>query len=210
MGSRASSGALLSCLLREGESEAVRETALRLVRALRYILRRAAEAERDGMDASAFREAFHEIVSVLRGLLTGEVPSEVVVSLLNCIDKAAQDGKMDGGPGSGNHGHKGRPGQQGGSSRSLSPKEREKIKKRLVGQKTHDGIEIKSVSSHAFDRIGGRKMSTGRIDQMRTQGKVSPGNQPDTRCYDIEGSRMVLNTATGNIITVMWRGGKKE
>jgi phage-related protein (TIGR01555 family) len=116
----------------------------------------------------------------------------------------------DGGPGSGNHGHKGRPGQKGGSEHSLGPKEKAKITKRLVGQQTHDGVTIRSVSSHAFDRIGGRKMSVGRIDRMRTEGVPSPGNRPHTRCYDIDGSRMVIDTESGNVMTVMWRGGRKK
>lgn len=116
----------------------------------------------------------------------------------------------DGGPGSGNHGHKGRPGQKGGSEHSLVPKEKAKITKRLVGQQTHDGVTIRSVSSHAFDRIGGRKMSVGRIDRMRTEGVPSPGNRPHTRCYDIDGSRMVIDTESGNVMTVMWRGGRKK
>ena len=102
------------------------------------------------------------------------------------------------------------PGQPTGSKASLSPKEKDKVVSRLVGQKTHDGIEIKSVSSHAFDRIAGRKMSVGRIDRMRTQGKVSPGHTEQTRCYDIEGSRMVVDTKSGNVVTIMWRGGKKH
>ena len=117
---------------------------------------------------------------------------------------------QDGGPGSGNHGHKGRPGQKGGSEHSLSQQEKARIEKRLVGQKTHDGVEIRSVSAHAFDRIGGRKMSVGRIDRMRNEGVPSPGNRPHTRCYDIDGSRMVVDTESGNVITVMWRGGRKK
>lgn len=135
----------------------------------------------------------------------------------NPIDKSAkkdtikyQATTVDGGPGSGNHGHKGRPGQKGGSEHSLGPKEREKVEKRLVGQTTHDGVEIRSVSEHAFDRIGGRKMSMGRIDRMRTEGVANPGNRPHTRCYDIEGSRMVIDTDSGNVMTVMWRGGRKK
>lgn len=79
-----------------------------------------------------------------------------------------------------------------------------------MGQKTHDGVEIRSVSAHAFDRIGGRKMSVGRIDRMRNEGVPSPGKRPHTRCYDIDGSRMVVDTESGNVITVMWRGGRKK
>lgn len=108
--------------------------------------------------------------------------------------------EMDGGPGSGK-----KPG--GGS---LSEKDKAKLSNRLVGQKTHDGIEIKSVSSHAFDRVGGRRISPGRIDKMRTEGEVSEGNNPHTRCYDVDGSRMVVDTDSGKVVTVMWRKGKKK
>lgn len=116
----------------------------------------------------------------------------------------------DGGPGSGNFGHEGQPGQVGGSKQSLSQKERKKVVKRLVGQKTHDGVTIRAVANHAFDRIGGRKISLGRIDKMRNNGTVSPGNRPHTRCYDIEGSRMVVDTESGTVMTVMWRKGGRE
>lgn len=116
----------------------------------------------------------------------------------------------DGGPGSGNHGHEGRKGRVGGSGSSLSSKDKAKISKRLVGQKTHDGIEIKSISAHAFDRIGGRKISVGRIDRMRTEGVISKGHTENTRCYDIPGSRMVLDVSSGNVVTIMWRTGGKR
>ena len=208
--------------------------ALRLTRLARHILRRVRQDERD---ADAWREAFHDIIPILYGLLSGEISSEQVKSLfekipenlmadddktnkisVNSLDKSPKFDKIksrnfqsntDGGSGSGNFGHKGRPGQQGGSGQSLSPAEKAKITKRLVGQSTHDEIIIKSVSLHAFDRIAGRKMSVGRIDRMRNTGTTSPGNLPHTRCYDIDGSRMVIDTNNGKVITVMWRKGGK-
>ena len=170
--------------------------------------------ELDGLEASMF-QPFKDSLEVLDKCLNGEYVNPIISE--NPIDKSAQsvtiksqDTTEDGGPGSGNHGHKGRPGQQGGSDHSLGAKEKAKITKRLVGQRTHDGIVIRSVSAHAFDRIGGRKMSVGRIDRMRTEGVPSPGNRPHTRCYDIDGSRMVIDTDSGNVMTVMWRGGRKK
>lgn len=153
------------------------------------------------IDAGIAFPPFAESVKLLLHGLTPGSPSDTI----NPIPT-----NTDGGPGSGNFGHEGRKGQVGGSGGSLGQKEKDKIVKRLVGQSTHDGVVIRSVSAHAFDRIGGRKLSVGRIDSMRTQGTISPGHQPDTRCYDVPGSRMVINTKTGNVITVMWRrGGKK-
>ena len=97
---------------------------------------------------------------------------------------------------------------QPNNARSSSQTKREKITKRLVGQTTHDGIEIKSISKHAFNRIAGRKISMGRIEKMITTGKVSNGNQPDTKVYDIDGSRMVIDSKTGTVISIMWRNKK--
>ena len=153
------------------------------------------------IDAGVAFPPFAKSVKLLLHGLTPESPSDTINPTPT---------NTDGGPGSGNFGHEGRKGQVGGSGGSLGQKEKDKIVKRLVGQSTHDGVVIRSVSAHAFDRIGSRKLSAGRIDSMRTQGAVSPGHQPDTRCYDVPGSRMVINTKTGNVITVMWRrGGKK-
>ena len=106
----------------------------------------------------------------------------------------------DGGPGSGRY-----PKGSGGFSNA----EKKKITKRFVGSKTHDGVEIKSFSSHAFDRVGGRKISPGRIEKMMLSGKVSQGHTSNTRCYDHDGSRMVIDTTTGKVVTVMWRRNKQ-
>lgn len=87
---------------------------------------------------------------------------------------------------------------------------REKIAERLIGQTTSDGVKITGVSGHAFDRLGGRKISTGRVEKMLQSTDIKPGHTEATRCYDIPGSRMVVDVKTGNVVTVMWRrGGKK-
>lgn len=97
-------------------------------------------------------------------------------------------------------------GSSSGSSSSGSDA-RSKITKRLVGQTTSDGVKITGVSGHAFDRLGGRKISTGRVEKMLQSKDVKPGHTPTTRCYDIPGSRMVVDVKTGNVVTVMWRRG---
>ena len=117
--------------------------ALRLTRLARYILRR---VRQDGRNADAWREAFHDIIPILYGLLSGEISSEQVRSLfekipenlmvdddktnkisVNPLDNSQNSDKIelgnpqsntDGGAGSGNHGHKGVKGQRGGSSPS--------------------------------------------------------------------------------------------
>ena len=56
-------------------------------------------------------------------------------------------------------------------------------------------VKITGVSGHAFDRLGGRKISTGRVEKMLQSKDVKPGHTPTTRCYDIPGSRMVVDVA---------------
>lgn len=116
----------------------------------------------------------------------------------SACDIIKEKGEMDGGPGSGK------------KPNGLSEQDKAKLSSRLIGQKTHDGVEIKSISSHAFDRVSGRRISPSRIDKMRTEGQVSDGNNPHTRCYDVDGSRMVVDIDSGKVVTVMWRRGKKK
>lgn len=94
---------------------------LTLVRLSRHILRRIMTAERDGHDAAAYRHAFHLTVQALSGLLTGKITASDLTTLNAFLDKSTIGAKirtmdMDGGPGSGNWGHAGRPGKVGGSS----------------------------------------------------------------------------------------------
>lgn len=107
--------------------------------------------------------------------------------------------ETDGGPGSGKK-------PEGGHR--LSRKDIEKFKKRFIGFKTSDGHTIKSVSNHAFDRVGGRLLPNGRVERMLTEGKICPGHTLNTQCYDVGGSRLVLDTSNGKIVTIMWRHGK--
>lgn len=118
--------------------------------------------------------------------------------------------KGDGGPGSGNFGHEGRPGQQGGSGRQLSAAEKAAISKQLIGKKTADGVTIKRVSDHAFDRLGERSIPAETVEQLMASTNTSPGHTETTRCYDIEGRRMVLNVKNGTVVTVMKRNGGKR
>ncbi|MCM1059070.1 MAG: DUF1073 domain-containing protein [Eubacterium sp.] len=117
----------------------------------------------------------------------------------------------EGNSNSGNHNHSGRPGQRGGSQRQLSKQEKTKISNRIVGQKTSDGVEVKGITNHAFERIGERKISAKRIENMLASAEVSEDkkNPESRRCYDVSGSRLVLDVNDGKIITVEWRRSNK-
>ena len=98
--------------------------------------------------------------------------------------------------------HKGKGGNTG---RHVGKAEREKIKNRFVGTTTSQGTKITGVSDHAFDRLGGRLMSPGRMQKMLDSTDVKPDKTfPDRKLYDIPGSRMVVSDS-GVIVTMMWR-----
>lgn len=92
----------------------------------------------------------------------------------------------------------------------LSKADKEKYKKRIVGQKTSDGVTITGFRDHAFDRIAQRNMSMGQIEKLLQSSQVSPDKTyPDRNCYDVPGKRLVLDKTTGEIVTIEWRRQNK-
>ena len=138
---------------------------------------------------------------------------------------------LDGGKGSGNFGHAGRPGKVGGSAqgggssseaseyrkptgivlnknggKTLDKAERKRYSDILIGHKTPDGVTVKNISLHAYERLAGREISPGRArDALNNNGKPSK-NDESCLTYDRSGIRVVLNRRTGNIVTVAKRG----
>lgn len=88
----------------------------------------------------------------------------------------------------------------------LSPADKARYTKRIVGQTTSDGVKITGFSGHAFDRVAQRNVSAKRIEAMIRSAKVSQDKKhPNRRCYDVKGSRLVLDHTTGTIVTIEWR-----
>lgn len=88
----------------------------------------------------------------------------------------------------------------------LSSSDKAKYRNRIVGQKTSDGVQVKGFSNHAFDRIAQRNLSPKRIEDMLRSQNVSPDKTyQNRRCYDVKGSRLVLDHTTGTIVTIEWR-----
>ena len=152
----------------------------------------------EGLGEEENLQNFNTQTPVESSIIKGQGNSDRMDSFKESDHPRDKNGKFTGGASSG-------PGTPPKSSNGLTDAEKRKISERFVGTKTHDGVEIKSFSSHAFDRVGGRKISPGRIEKMMSQGTVSQGHTPNTRCYDHNGSRMVLDTDTGKVVTVMWR-----
>ena len=152
----------------------------------------------EGLGEEENLQNFNTQTPVESSIIKGQGNSDRMDSFKESDHPRDKNGKFTGGASSG-------PGTPPKSSNGLTDAEKRKTSERFVGTKTHDGVEIKSFSSHAFDRVGGRKISPGRIEKMMSQGTVSQGHTPNTRCYDHNGSRMVLDTDTGKVVTVMWR-----
>ena len=88
----------------------------------------------------------------------------------------------------------------------LSSSDKARYRNRIVGQKTSDGVQVKGFSDHAFDRIAQRNLSPKRIEDMLRSPNVSPDKTyQNRRCYDVKGSRLVLDHTTGTIVTIEWR-----
>lgn len=89
--------------------------------------------------------------------------------------------------------------------KTLDSAERKRYSKILLGSKTSDGIEIKSISQHAYDRAAQRGISPGKIlDTLKADPVVSK-NDRSCNLYDVQGCRVVLNKKTGNLVTIMYR-----
>lgn len=109
-----------------------------------------------------------------------------------------QETSEDGGPGSGKQ------------RTHLSEEDKASYTKRIVGQKTSDGVEVTGFRDHAFDRIAQRNISKAQIERMLQSPDVSPDKTyPERNCYDIKGKRLVLDMTTGEIITVEKRRQNK-
>lgn len=110
----------------------------------------------------------------LTDLLNGRVklfgPFEDSLDLLiDTLDMRRDEGNSN----SGNHNHKGRPGQLGGSGgggsslgKPLSMQQRKEYEKKIVGQRTSKGVTIKKLSKHTYDRCGQRRLSADKVKEV--------------------------------------------
>lgn len=113
---------------------------------------------------------------------------------------------------SGNHNHKGRPGQLGGSGgggsglgKPLSAGQRKEYEKKMVGQKTSKGVTIKKLSRHTCDRCGERRLSADKVmDAVQHPETVKRDNTHDGNKFRYQKGRViaVVDHDNGEIVTV--------
>lgn len=151
-----------------------------------------------------FAESLEQFEALMKNYLTTS----------NSTDTLTSEGNEDGGTGSGNFGHGGRPGKVGGSSgggsgaKHLSSKDRIKYEKALVGKTTGDGIKITGISKHADQRLAERRIGTSSLTETIAQ-KGIDGKHPGTKQYDKDGVRVIVGSNDGNVISAMWTGKGK-
>lgn len=84
----------------------------------------------------------------------------------------------------------------------------------IIGTKTVDGIEIKSVSAHSIDRSGERGVSQSAVanavtNPLHVQETRTDRNGMRSKRYIGKEATVNVNPDTGNVITV-WKTGKRE
>ena len=90
--------------------------------------------------------------------------------------------------------------------KTLDKTERERYSKILVGVRTIDGEEVKSLYEHFYDRAAQRKFSPADVRNcLRDADVVYPGNTGLRRVYQTDRMKAVINTNTGELVTAMWR-----
>lgn len=124
-------------------------------------------------------------------LLTKDNPSAIIKSQTN---------QTDGGPGSGRY-----PKGSGNSDFS-----EQHYKSKLVGVKTSDGKTVKSIRNHAIERLQERNIYPDSAVKALTKGKPEPGNVKGRSVYNYNGTFIVYDNASDQIVTAIYKGkGKK-
>ena len=91
--------------------------------------------------------------------------------------------------------------------KTLDKVERKRYDNLLLGEKTSNGVTIKSLSEHAYDRAAQRELSPGQIKQALQQPPKQSIKDPSCLEFDSGKVRVVVNQNTGNIVSVMWKNG---
>ena len=163
----------------------------KLVQLVRYTRHRIREAESNGRNAGEWRRVSHSMIQVLRKTVTGEIPPERLTGLnnlcgkigkntanpTNSLDKSLKFDKiklgnphMDGGPGSGNWGHKGVPGQLGGSAKGGGVQNRTGSSEAGYSSESKERATVSSASG------GGSVSSSSNEGLESAKGSASSGS----------------------------------
>ena len=132
---------------------------------------------------------------------------DMLINLLTGADDPATITNEDGGPGSGNHGHGGRPGNVGGSAKGIPKSAYDKA---IKGIKTFDGKTVKGIDPHLYKRGNERNVYPDTIAQTLKKGGASPGNTGNRTVYNYRGTHVVLDDDLSIVKTVIYKGKKRK
>lgn len=92
---------------------------------------------------------------------------------------------------------------------TLDKSERKRYDNLLLGEKTSDGVTVKNISQHAYDRAAQRGISPGQIQNAMKSSPNQSKRDPACREYDKDRIRVVVNFHNGTMVSVMKRRGAK-
>ena len=92
---------------------------------------------------------------------------------------------------------------------TLDKTERKRYDNLLLGEKTSDGVTVRSISQHAYDRAAQRGISPGQIQNAMKSSPNPSKRDPACREYDKDKIRVVVNFHNGTVVSVMKRRGAK-
>lgn len=73
----------------------------------------------------------------------------------------------------------------------------------LVTAKTSDGVQIKDIGVHAYDRMADRGYGASHIKNVLEKGGVYEGHTDDTTVYEKNGTFVVVNHEIGKLVTII-------
>jgi 8-oxo-dGTP pyrophosphatase MutT (NUDIX family) len=109
----------------------------------------------------------------------------------------------DGGPGSGRY-------PEGSGDNMPTEQQKKTLDGVLIGSKTSDGVEVKSISEHAYQRIVERGYGGSHIKGVLASVVPTAGNTADTRVYEKKGMKVVINYQTGKIVSVIRKERRRQ
>ena len=80
----------------------------------------------------------------------------------------------------------------------------------IIGTKTKDGIEIKSIKEYAFERFSERGYGASQVKGVYQKFDPKPGNKPNRNVYESDKVRVVVDIKTQELITVVRLKGRRK
>ena len=92
-----------------------------------------------------------------------------------------------------------------------TPLPKELYEKALLGKRTSDGRVVETIHIHAMNDMKNRKINPSSCSIALEKGKPTKGNKPNRLCYTYNGTMVVYDTKSKQIVSAVYKGkGKKS